>query len=174
MVEKNSLGWLLLDIEKIAEELLQKRFTRYNGGWIKAVNSLNKSVTNGYSIVGDFARSGLNWNAPGLYIDCSIGGSRKHPEKVYSLFRLAPDGTAHLIFGVDNVRDWAPRMWPHIEKEFLPDAKPENLWPEDILTAPGLIEAAIGHAEGDEMNGHPRNAVQELKRIHAMFIEHGL
>ncbi len=113
-IERNSEGCLLMDPEKVAAEVTPK-FSRYNGGWIKRVDGLDKKYANGYSLVGEFVEKGLQWLKPGLYLDCSIEGSRKHPERRYSLFRLLPDGTSVLLAKAGDYRDWAPRMWPAIE-----------------------------------------------------------
>lgn len=94
---------------------------RYNGGWTKEVNGLNKDVTNGYSILGDFIKTAadiVNNVEVGLYLDCDISGSRKHPEKDYRLFRINPDGTVTIIQTIFNGgRDWAYHLWELIEKE---------------------------------------------------------
>lgn len=94
---------------------------RYNGGWIKTVMALDKSKDNGYSIVGDFVRkeTAEAYQRIGLYLDCDIGGSRKHPVKHYTLFSIDQEGKAtihHTLKGTTS--DWAIRLWPHIEKYF--------------------------------------------------------
>ena len=75
-MERNENGAYLLNPNEIAGEHV-KKYTRYNGGWIKSVERLDKSKTNGYSLVGEFLKSGLQWMGPGFYLDCSKGGSRK-------------------------------------------------------------------------------------------------
>jgi hypothetical protein len=117
MIRKNDKGELLLNITTVAEKVIPK-FTRYNGGWIKQITGIDESKTNGYSLLGEFTPGRLVWNKPGLYLDCSIGGSRKNQEYKYSLFILQPDGTGKYL-GVTEVRyerggDWAPRLWDAI------------------------------------------------------------
>ena len=90
--------------------------SRYNGGWAKTVKGLDKSRTNGYSILGDF----VDIDAPqywkdGLILDCDIHGSRKHPEKTYRLFRYE-NGKLSLLSQVGDAKDWAVRLWPAIEE----------------------------------------------------------
>lgn len=46
---------------------------RAQGGWLKTVEELDKSVSNGYSLEGDFVKAG-NFEAEysdGLYLDCN-------------------------------------------------------------------------------------------------------
>lgn len=114
-MERNERGEILVDIVEIAKATI-KGYTRYNGGWIKRVEGIDKAKTNGYSLIGPFCERGLDWNSPGLYIDCSIGGSRRNHEKNYSLFALKEDGTAQLLETVGDTRDWAVRLWPAIEQ----------------------------------------------------------
>ena len=98
-----------------------ENITRYNGGWTKKVTGLNKEVTNGYSILGDFikiAEDIVNNVESGLYLDCDIGGSRKYQERNYRLFRINPDGTITILQTIeDGGGDWAYRLWETIEKE---------------------------------------------------------
>ena len=54
-------------------------FERYNGGWTKTVTGLDKQITNGYSILGEFKPQKKDWYCEGgLYLDKGIGGSRKN------------------------------------------------------------------------------------------------
>lgn len=115
-IEINDKGHLLLDPEKVAQEAAGEKFSRYNGGWVKNVNRLDKSKTNGFSLVGEFFKSGLTWMPPGVYVDCSIDGSRKYPERHYTLFRLHPDGRVEKLDYIKDERDWAVRFWPKIEE----------------------------------------------------------
>ena len=115
MVEKNDRGQMLLDPLALAKQAAGGNFSRYNGGWVKRVTKLDKRQTNGYSLVGDFLKAGMQWVSPGVYLDCSIAGSRKHPDKHYTLFRLQRDGTVENVAEVENRRDWAVKLWPAIE-----------------------------------------------------------
>ena len=91
---------------------------RYNGGWCKIVSGLDKSKNNGYSILGNFVDAHLmGIRKPGLYLDCNIDGSRKHPRKNYRLFRYDGDTVTVLHTLEDGGKDWAVRLWPEIEVE---------------------------------------------------------
>ena len=92
--------------------------SRYNGGWAKTVKGLDKSRTNGYSILGDFVDidAPQYWKDGTIILDCDINGSRKHPEKTYRLFRYE-NGKLSLLSQVGDTKDWAVKLWPIIEKE---------------------------------------------------------
>ena len=91
--------------------------TRYNGGWAKTVTGLDKSRTNGYSILGDFLDidAPRYWKEGTIILDCDIHGSRKHHKKTYRLFQYQ-DGKLHLLTYVGDTKDWAVRLWPTIEE----------------------------------------------------------
>ena len=91
--------------------------TRRNGGWAKTVKGLDKSKTNGYSILGDFVNidTPQYWKDGTIILDCDIYGSRKHPEKTYRLFQYQ-DGKLHLLTFVGDTKDWAVKLWPVIEE----------------------------------------------------------
>lgn len=101
--------------------------TRYNGGWTKTVTGLDKTKGNGFSILGEFLRGGVQPLQPGLYLDCGIGGSRKNQEHHYHLVELTPTGEVIILQSVDGLSgytrnkeggDWAVRLWPAIEAYF--------------------------------------------------------
>lgn len=112
----NEKGQVLIDLE---DEILKKidNTTRYNGGWVKSVTGLDQTKTNGYSIIGEFLKSGVQWLSPGLYLDCSKGGSRKHQDVYHSLVKLNTDGTIELLQQEINNLSWAVALWDKIEKE---------------------------------------------------------
>jgi hypothetical protein len=91
--------------------------SRYNGGWAKTVKGLDKSRTNGYSILGDFVDidAPQYWKDGTIILDCDIHGSRKHPEKTYRLFRYE-NGKLSLLAQEGDTKDWAVRLWPAIEE----------------------------------------------------------
>lgn len=93
-------------------------FERYNGGWTKIVTGLDKSVTNGYSILGDFTTSGKKdwYSTNALYLDCGIGGSRKNQERNYTLFRVNEKGEPIIIAKSDG-KNWATELWEAIESK---------------------------------------------------------
>ena len=91
--------------------------TRYNGGWAKTVRGLDKSKTNGYSILGDFVDidAPQYWKDGTIILDCDVHGSRKHPKKTYRLFRYE-NGKLSLLSQVGDTKDWAVKLWPIIEE----------------------------------------------------------
>lgn len=124
-VERNDKGQILINIEEAAAENLpasaypfNKRpegFSRYNGGWIKQVTGIDKTKTDGYSILGPFAKAQKTWNNPGLYLDCSISGSRKNQTKYYHLFILNEDGTITRVGDeLKGSLGWAVELWDSI------------------------------------------------------------
>ncbi len=52
---------------------------RAQGGWLKTVEKLDKTVKNGYSLVGDFVKAGdfEEEYDEGLYLDCNKEGTTK-------------------------------------------------------------------------------------------------
>ena len=92
---------------------------RAQGGWLKTVEELDKSVTNGYSLVGDFVKAG-DFEAEyseGLYLDCNKEGSAKKPQTDYRLFRFR-DGKVRLLdLVIDAKRSWAQDFWDAVEDE---------------------------------------------------------
>ena len=106
-------------IINLAEQLVG--FDRYNGGWVKTIERIYKDYNNGYSLVGEFIANkqvkNVNLEEDVLYLDCSIGGSRKNQEKSYHLFKLE-DGEIEIIQTIENGQDdWAVQLWDSIENE---------------------------------------------------------
>ena len=71
---------------------------RAQGGWLKTVDQLDKSVKNGYSLVGEFVQAGDfdEEYSEGIYLDCNKEGSAKKPQLDYRLFRFK-DGKVRLL-----------------------------------------------------------------------------
>ncbi|MBR0270433.1 MAG: hypothetical protein IJQ68_00335 [Methanobrevibacter sp.] len=92
---------------------------RAQGGWLKTVEELDKSVANGYSLVGDFVKAG-DFEAEyceGIYLDCNKEGSTKKPQTDYRLFRFR-DGKVRLLdLVIDAQRSWAQDFWDAVEDE---------------------------------------------------------
>jgi len=117
---------ILFDVKKEIESRQTKKtvlfnaeeyFERYNGGWCKSVTGLDKSKTNGYSIVGDFMSKRNEWYVVGnLYLDCGIGGSRKNQQKYYTLFTVNENANVIVIKEIDDTPSWATNLWDSIEK----------------------------------------------------------
>ena len=92
---------------------------RAQGGWLKTVEELDKSVTNGYSLVGDFVKAGdfEEEYSEGLYLDCNKEGTAKKPQTDYRLFRFR-DGKVRLLdLVIDAQRSWAQEFWDAVEGE---------------------------------------------------------
>ena len=66
---------------------------RAQGGWLKTVEELDKSVTNGYSLVGDFVKAGdfEGEYLEGIYLDCDLV--------------------------IDAQKNWAQDFWDAVEDE---------------------------------------------------------
>ena len=93
---------------------------RAHGGWLKTVEELDKSVTNGYSLVGDFVKAGdfEEEYSEGLYLDCNKEGTAKKPQQDYRLFRFR-DGKVRLLdMVIDGSQGWACELWDAVEDEF--------------------------------------------------------
>ncbi len=92
---------------------------RAQGGWLKTIDELDKSVRNGYSLVGDFVQAG-NFEAEyseGIYLDCNKEGTAKKPQQDYRLFRFR-DGKVRLLdMVIDAGQGWAVDLWEAVEDE---------------------------------------------------------
>jgi hypothetical protein len=89
------------------------------GGWLKTVDGLDKSVMNGYSIIGDFVKAGdyKEEFSNGLYLDCNKEGKKSKPKQDIRLIRLQ-DGELTLIDQViDGKKNWAVDLWDSIGEE---------------------------------------------------------
>ena len=96
---------------------------RYAGGWLKTVTGLDKSVLNGYSLVGEFVKSGdfKEEYSDGLYLDCNKTGKKSKPKQDFRLFRLK-HGKLTLIAQVfDGIKNWAVEFWDSVSEELNPN-----------------------------------------------------
>jgi hypothetical protein len=109
----NNKGHILINMHSVAKNL--SSYSRYNGGWIRRVDSLDLSFTDGRSIVGKRCENKKEWNRPGLYIDCSIDGSRQNQIMHHTLFELKTDGNVSEIVMIYDSDDWAVELWDLIE-----------------------------------------------------------
>jgi len=93
---------------------------RAEGGWLKTIEDLDKSVSNGYSLVGDFVKAGdfEEDYCDGIYLDCNKEqGKRKKAQEDYRLFRIN-DGKIRLLdMVIDGESSWACEFWDTIEEE---------------------------------------------------------
>ena len=80
----------------------------YNGGWVKKVAAVGKSKSNGYAFKGEFVnpKDALSECDDGLYITCSVEGSRNHPEKQAAVFEIKNDEVTRVVDWVKG-GDWA-------------------------------------------------------------------
>lgn len=115
MSEKTLLNWFeVFRTIKYPDER-----TRYNGGWLKKVEKIDKEITTGYSIIGEFVSSGdfKEYYEDGLYIDCNKDGTRSKPKNNYRLIKIN-NGHPYTIKELMNAnRGWAVELWDHIELE---------------------------------------------------------
>lgn len=123
--------------------------SRYNGGWTKTVDGLDKSRSNGYSIIGDFVPKGVAPVSPGLYLDCGIGGSRINQEHTYNLVEVTSDGECIVIATERESRgrrptgrDWAVKLWEPIEEWFAGQTSEEDSLRNKIAGLEVELEAA--------------------------------
>ena len=92
---------------------------RAQGGRLKTITKLDKTVKNGYSLVGDFVQAGdfEEEYSDGLYLDCNKEGSAKKAQQDYRLFRFR-DGKVRLLdMVIDGKQGWAVDLWDAVEDE---------------------------------------------------------
>lgn len=106
----------------------------YNGGWLKTVTGIDKTQSKGYSIEGSFLdnKNGLNDIEKGLFLGCSIEGSRKHQEKCYLLFEVDVNGEVQIIQYTER-NDWYLFLRPHIDKFLETEHNPLEQFTDDEL-----------------------------------------
>ena len=99
---------------------VKDKLNRHNGGWTKTITGLDKTHTNGYSIIGEFVNGDTNrlrnWH-DGLYLDCDIRGSRKRHDKYYTLYKI--EDNAVEVVAETKGNDWAINLWQPIEINLL-------------------------------------------------------
>ena len=95
-------------------------FSRTRGGWMKQVEGLDKSQSNGYSFIGDrfikvgnFKSSIMN----GLYLDQSTSLVDNRKVFTMNLFDIQ-DGEVTLLKTVPKTNGWALELWDEVEKYF--------------------------------------------------------
>ena len=92
---------------------------RSEGGWLKTVEKLDKSVKNGYSLVGDFVKAGdfEEEYDEGIYLDCNKEKNGRKTQQDYKLFRFR-DGKVRLLdMVIDGGNGWAIDLWDAVEDE---------------------------------------------------------
>ena len=95
------------------DELRKTTPTIRCNGWCKTVTELDKSVSNGYSIKGEFvgkSKGELRYN-DGVYLDCS----KPRGQKNYHIFKVV-DGEATVLQALeDGDKTWATQLWDTID-----------------------------------------------------------
>lgn len=106
----------------------------YNGGWVKAITAVDKGKSNGYCFAGGFisgAVDGMVEVEDGLYITCSIAGSRKNQNKEYAVYQVSGDEVTQVLDWVDG-RDWALKLRDKVAELLAEKVEPVEL-PADEL-----------------------------------------
>ena len=108
--------------------------TFYNGGWVKAVTTVDKSKSNGYCFEGDFiqgATDGLAEVGDGLYIVCDVQGSRKHHRKHYAIYEVQGDEVTQALDWVQG-RDWALQIRDRVAELLAETVQPAELAADEL------------------------------------------
>jgi len=101
---------------------------RYCGGWLKTITGLDKSVLNGYSLVGEFVKAGdyKTEISDGLYLDCNKEGKKSKPKQDFRLIRVK-HGNLTLVDQVyDGKKNWAAEFWDSVSEELNPNYKEDE------------------------------------------------
>ncbi len=116
---KKDLVYMILNWQEEITRIDPDIKFRAQGGWLKTIEELDKSVRNGYSLVGDFVQAG-NFEAEyseGIYLDCNKEGTAKKPQQDYRVFRFR-DGKVRLLdMVIDAGQGWAVDLWDAVEDE---------------------------------------------------------
>jgi hypothetical protein len=131
--------------------------TRYNGGWVKEITGLDKSKSNGYSLLGEFVDGGkegiIRCTIGKLYLDCDISGSRKNQEKYYTLFCVMLNEKKELtikeIISKKETKTWAIDLWEYIEKFFIDVPKHKSVVEE--IKEKKIVESVINGLASSEL-----------------------
>jgi hypothetical protein len=83
--------------------------------WVKWIDAVDESATNGYAFVGDFVKDGtieVEIGQPRLLLAQATSGSAKYHYAYYAVVRLNPDGSLEAVGITDNdeKKGWALRM----------------------------------------------------------------
>ena len=108
-------------------------YSFYNGGWVKKVEAVDKSQSNGYCFEGKFVRGateGMVEIGDGFYIVCSIEGSRKNQRKEYAVYRLTGEQVDRIIGWVTG-KDWALKIRDKLAELLTAAASPVELSTEE-------------------------------------------
>ena len=84
-------------------------------------SQIDKTVKNGYSLVGDFVQAGdfeENYDE-GIYLDCNKEGTGKKTQQDYRLFRFSEGKVRLLDMVIDGENGWAVELWDAVEDELV-------------------------------------------------------
>ena len=118
-ITKKGFGIMILNWKEEMTKIDPDMKFRAQGGWFKTITKLDKTVKNGYSLVGDFVQAGdfEEEYSDGLYLDCNKEGSAKKAQQDYRLFRFR-DGKVRLLdMVIDGKQGWAVDLWDTVEDE---------------------------------------------------------
>ena len=116
---KKGFGIMILNWKEEMTKIDPDMKFRAQGGWLKTITKLDKTVKNGYSLVGDFVQAGdfEEEYSDGLYLDCNKEGRAKKAQQDYRLFRFR-DGKVRLLdMVIDGKQGWAVDLWDAVEDE---------------------------------------------------------
>lgn len=160
--EQDAQGRLLLHMGKVAAVL--PGHSRYNGGGVKRITRIDRSKTDGWSLIGEYCPDRADWQVPGLYLDISKAGSRKSVNTNYQLFRLCADGTIVALESSSTGRDgksWATALWPAIDRE-LADLNANAAWRAAWRDVFRLAEEEREEFSVSEERGNAESAADEV------------
>lgn len=135
----------------------KKYFKKSVGGWTKSVTGLDKTVRNGYSIMGEFLpKEGLhNYKIGEMYLDCDIFRASK--QKRYTLFTLDKYGQVTKIDDtIKSDTTWATDLWSSIIKY----AKQHNF--DLTIKEPGLGKPKAKAKPKNRMAKKPETLFQKI------------
>ncbi|MGF1493841.1 MAG: hypothetical protein ACFBSC_15580 [Microcoleaceae cyanobacterium] len=108
------------------------------GNWCKWVEGVDKTRTDGYSILGNFVNQidQLIYQVPGLYLYCEKKKQKRDiSERLYTLFHLEPDGSVQVLHELKTgSKDWAVQLWPTIDAYFNRQTQPVEQRRQQLLT----------------------------------------
>lgn len=101
-------------------------FCYYNGGWVKKIDKIDTTKSNGFCFEGDLVRKeGLVEVEIGIYLICDIQGSRKNQKKFYYVVRVCADGSIETLEEEITGRDWALQLRDELLE--LPELKLQKM-----------------------------------------------
>ena len=123
------------------------------GNWCKWVEGIDKTQTDGYSILGEFV-SQVDQSAyqkPGLYLYCEKKKQKKGiSERLYTLFALEPDGQVQVVNEFKTAsKDWAVQLWPEIEAFFIKQTQSTEKRRQQLLAEIQTLEFELNQRKAE-------------------------